>query len=237
MKFKGKLMNLTWENSEKPNFGPDFCPFDPNLPPNFFSWVLLLLDVRHCHKLSSYAISKKTYDQKKEDGEKPHFRLDSKFWPSIFFSKIWLFESLDILVSYHHEQYQEKLMIHYWENLVTDGRTDRQRDRQTEESDFTGRCPTNVERPIVLNLKIFMITFVTSVDFLYQLLYEEKGRGSIYISDCICKYISATFVLWPILNRIPKQNKRKQSKIKAFLGNSCEIVFYTNRGINVEKLH
>ena len=154
-----------------------------------------------------------------------------------FFSKIWLFESLDILVGYHHEQYQEKLMIHYWENLVTDGRTDRQRDRQTEESDFTGRCPTNVERPIVLNLKIFMITFVTSVDFLYQLLYEEKGTPPIYISDCICKYISATFVLWPILNRIPKQNKRKQSKIKAFLGNSCEIVFYTNRGINVEKLH
>ena len=34
----------------------------------------------------------------------------------------------------------------------TDRQTDRQRDRQTDrrtdESDFIGRCPTNVERPI-----------------------------------------------------------------------------------------
>ena len=34
-------------------------------------------------------------------------------------------------------------MIHSWENLVTEGRTD----GQTDESDFIGRCPTDVERP------------------------------------------------------------------------------------------
>ena len=34
-------------------------------------------------------------------------------------------------------------MIQSWENLVTDGQTDRQMD----ESNFIGRCPTNVERP------------------------------------------------------------------------------------------
>ena len=28
-----------------------------------------------------------------------------------FFSKIWLRQSLDIMVSYHHVQYQKKLMI------------------------------------------------------------------------------------------------------------------------------
>ena len=43
-------------------------------------------------------------------------------------------------------------MIQSWENLVTDGRTDRgtdgQTDRQTDESNFIGRCPINVERPI-----------------------------------------------------------------------------------------
>ena len=33
-------------------------------------------------------------------------------------------------------------MIQSRENLVTDGRTD----GQTDESDFIGRCPTNVER-------------------------------------------------------------------------------------------
>ena len=39
---------------------------------------------------------------------------------------------------------RKKLMIQSWVNLVTDGRTD----GQTYESDFIGRCPTNVERSI-----------------------------------------------------------------------------------------
>ena len=53
------------------------------------------------------------------------------------------------MVSYHHVQYQKKLMIQSWENLVTDRQTDRRTDRQTDESDFIGRCPTNVKRPII----------------------------------------------------------------------------------------
>ena len=61
----------------------------------------------------------------------------------LFFSKIWLFNLLYIMGSYHDVPYQKKLMIQLWENLVTDGRTD----GQTDESDFIGRCPTNVERP------------------------------------------------------------------------------------------
>ena len=60
-----------------------------------------------------------------------------------FLSKIWLRQSLGVMISYHHVQYQKKLMIQFWENLVTDGRTD----GQTDESDFIGRCPTNVKRP------------------------------------------------------------------------------------------
>ena len=40
----------------------------------------------------------------------------------IFFSKIWVRQSLDTMVSYHHALYQKKLMIQSWENLVTDGR-------------------------------------------------------------------------------------------------------------------
>ena len=39
-------------------------------------------------------------------------------------------------------------MIQSWENLVTDGRTDSLTNRQTDKSDFIGRCPTNVEDPI-----------------------------------------------------------------------------------------
>ena len=31
MQFKGKLMNQTWENGKKANFGPDFGLFGPSL--------------------------------------------------------------------------------------------------------------------------------------------------------------------------------------------------------------
>ena len=53
-----------------------------------------------------------------ENGEKPHLgpnlgwlgpNSDGQF----FFSKIWLFQSLEIMVSYHHVQYQKKLMIRF----------------------------------------------------------------------------------------------------------------------------
>ena len=47
------------------------------------------------------------------------------------------------MVSYLYvKNYQKKLMIQSWENVMMDRRTD----RQTDES-FIGRCPTNVERP------------------------------------------------------------------------------------------
>ena len=56
--FKGKLTNLTRENGEKSDFRPNFDKLGPNLPPpSCFSWVLFLLVVRHCPKLSSYASS------------------------------------------------------------------------------------------------------------------------------------------------------------------------------------
>ena len=50
------------------------------------------------------------------------------------------------MVSYHYVQYQKKQMIQSWENLVTDGRTDKRTEGQKNESDFIGCCPTNVER-------------------------------------------------------------------------------------------
>ena len=40
-------------------------------------------------------------------------------------------------------------MIQFWENFVTYGRTNGNKDRQTDKSDFIGPCPTNVERPQV----------------------------------------------------------------------------------------
>ena len=47
--------------AKKPSFGPDFDLFGPNLPPpKLFLRVLALLVVRHCSKLSSYTIQRKT---------------------------------------------------------------------------------------------------------------------------------------------------------------------------------
>ena len=40
---------------------------------------------------------------------------------SFFFSKIWLSQSLDVMDSYNHVQYQKNLLIQSWENLVTNG--------------------------------------------------------------------------------------------------------------------
>ena len=134
-------------------------------PEKFFSWVLPILNIIYCCKLLLHAISRKTNEpnlrkwqifmsdfgffgpnlsrccnyhcmefQGKpinktwKNDKKPSFRTN--FGPfdtnsgrqKTFFSKIWLFQSLYIMVSYHHVQYQKKLMIQSWQNLVTVGR-------------------------------------------------------------------------------------------------------------------
>ena len=110
---------------------------------NFLSSLLPLLGVRHCFKLSLYAISyrePKLMNQTWQNGKKPSFRLDfGPFGPNsgcqffiFIFQNIWLRQSLDIIVSYNYVQYQKKLMIQSWENLVTDGQTDRRTDGRTE---------------------------------------------------------------------------------------------------------
>ena len=63
-----------------------------------------------------------------------------------FVSKIWLHQSLDNMVSYHQVKYLKKLMIHSLRKR-SDGRTD----GQTDESDFTGRCPTKVKCLKIMN--------------------------------------------------------------------------------------
>ena len=73
MQFKGKLMNQTSENGEKSNFGPNFGSFGPNFAPKFFPWILPLLDVRHCCKLSLYAILRKTNDSNSQKWRETSF--------------------------------------------------------------------------------------------------------------------------------------------------------------------
>ena len=42
---------------------------------------------------------------------------------------------------------------------VSDGRTEGQANRQMDESDFIGRCPTNIEHPIIFEKIIEAIIF------------------------------------------------------------------------------
>ena len=111
-------------------------------------------------------------------------------------SKIWFRQSLDIIVSYHHVQYQKKPVIQSWENLVTDGRTNGRTDGQTDrptdqlmsESDFRVRCPTNVDRPtsiaefeqvsVIWEAHIFKVTFRKTVSHFSKRL--EKFFFSIF---------------------------------------------------------
>ena len=78
---------------QKPNFRPAFGPLGPNLEfPNFVFWVLTLLDFKHCCKLSSYAISRKTYDLNSRKQWRTSFwawfwSIVPKFKPTIFFQK------------------------------------------------------------------------------------------------------------------------------------------------------
>ena len=59
--------------------------------------------------------------------------FDPNLGRQIFYSKIWLRQSLDIMIRYHHVQYEKKLMIHNWETWWrTDGRMDGRADRRTD---------------------------------------------------------------------------------------------------------
>ena len=106
-------------------------------PTKISSLILPLLHVRHCCKLSMYAISRKTNDPNLRKWQKTKFR---------------------------HVQYQKKLMMQSWENLVADGqterRTDGKTDGQTDESDFIGHCPTNIERPTYFLIKLPSVKFL-----------------------------------------------------------------------------
>ena len=119
----------TWQ--KKLVLGPILAPLAQIRSPKIFHKFCFnyMLDI-----IASYHFMQfhgKLMKQTWENDKKPTFRPDfgplpiwPKFGPTNFFSKIWLRQSLDIVVSHHHIQYQKKL-VQSWENLVPDWQTDR----------------------------------------------------------------------------------------------------------------
>ena len=84
MEFQGKLMNQLWENDKKLILGLILA--------QNFSWVLRLLDIRHCCKLPFMEFHEKLMNQTWENGKKPSFGPNfGSFGPNsshhIFFQK------------------------------------------------------------------------------------------------------------------------------------------------------
>ena len=77
--------------------GPILARFGPNLVPQIFLWVLPLLDVMHCCKLSLYAISRKNNAQTLSKWKKTYFSglilasLAENLGPKNFFGGFYLY--------------------------------------------------------------------------------------------------------------------------------------------------
>ena len=111
---------------KKPNFSPYFGRPSPNL-----GFHLPLLDVTHCRKLSSHAITRKTYDLNLR-------KLATANFIFILFYCIF-FKSAFQLTSYTISGKTNDPIL----RELSAERTE----RQTEESDFIRCCPTNVKHP------------------------------------------------------------------------------------------
>ena len=91
-------MIQTSKNDKKPNFGPDFGPFNPNLGPQFFCRILPLDIVASYHPMQFKEI---LINQTWKNGKKtPNFGADfGPFWPTFgskkFFS--WVLSSLEVI--------------------------------------------------------------------------------------------------------------------------------------------
>ena len=129
--YQGKIMNQTSENGKK----------------KLILGLILVGYVIHYYKLSLYAISRETNEPNLRKWQKelvlgPILAHFAQIWATNFF-----FLNLAPSVTRYHGQLSSCTTIQSWENLMTDGQKDGRTDGRTGESDFTGRCPTNAERP------------------------------------------------------------------------------------------
>ena len=90
-------------------------------PQKYFSWILPLLDVRHCCQLSLSEILKKTNKTNLRKWQKNWFPDDfgpfgTNLATKAFLRWFYFYQTLDIVTSYHCMQFQGKLMNETWEN-------------------------------------------------------------------------------------------------------------------------
>ena len=112
--------------------------------PKVFSWILLLIDIRYCRKLSSYSVSRKTYDPNSTKwGKTLLWAWFTHVGPTLVPPFLFFKNMVSSVTRYHgqlssckiSENKQKKAMIQYWKKLLTkgwkDGPTDTQTDRRT----------------------------------------------------------------------------------------------------------
>ena len=116
MQLQEKLMNQTWENDEKPSFGPKIV-----------YRILPLLHVRQCCKLSLYAISRKTKRTAKNLVLGLILAHLAQTWATNFF-----FKNLTPSVTRYHGQLSSCTISEKTNDPIlrklSDGRTDREMD-------------------------------------------------------------------------------------------------------------
>ena len=131
MQFKGKLLNHTSENSEKPNFAPKFGP--PILFRGFYFHLILdIVASYHCMQFQG-----KRMIQTEENGEETHFGPNFRpiDWPSIR-TVNFFFKNLASSVTRHYGQLPSSKISKRTNDPILrklrDAGKDRQRERQTD---------------------------------------------------------------------------------------------------------
>ena len=176
MQFKGKLLNHTSENSEKPNFAPKFGP--PILFRGFYFHLILdIVASYHCMQFQG-----KRMIQTEENGEETHFGPDFRpIGPNS--GRQVFFKNLALSVTRYYGQLPSRKIskrtndpiLRKLRDAGKDRQRERQTDRQTDESNFLGRCPTDVECPCI-NVSFHMESNknnITKTKALFKSCYQK----------------------------------------------------------------
>ena len=149
MQFQGKLMNRTWENCKKLSFGPNF---GPNLVPKIFfvgftstTYYTLLQAIIPCNSKENQ------WTKLEKIVKKPNIESDfGPFGPnsSCQYFFFFFFKNLASAVTRYHGQLSSCTIKEKTNDPILRKVSDGRIDRQVDQSDFIGHCPTNVEWPI-----------------------------------------------------------------------------------------